>query len=539
MNIKKLMVLLSIVISITMLSSGLVFASSSNTVKIDPSKSIAVTGGKITGTLSSDKKVAIYKGIPFAASPVGELRWKAPQSVQAWSGVKKCTTFSANAMQAPSDKSQPWMACYTDEFLVDNALKFSEDCLYLNVWTKASSAVKNRPVIVYIHGGGYGSGSGSIPVYDGEAIANKDAIYVTINYRVGIFGFLADSKLSVESKDGVSGNYGILDQIAALKWIQNNIAKFGGDPSNVTIIGQSAGAGSVDILTISPDAKGLFKNAVALSYNYVSNNMNIISMKDKEATDADLFKGKTLKEMRAVSAEDLLKLTFSPTPCVDGKIVPGNFADILKKGSDNNVNMISGNVTGDTGLFGTISIGNPWVALTTLSKADYEKGVSDTFGDLAKECLAAYPVTGDDALGQYQQINLDGMMASQYYLAKLRALNSDNATYIFSFDRSLPGKGDFGAFHTADVPYWLGSFASDRDQYLTKTDYSVSKSMVSYLVNFAKTGNPNGKGLANWEAYDGSMTDLYIGDNVFATEGFSHQKNLFWQDYYNSILGLK
>ena len=166
--------------------------------KIDPDKPITVTGGKITGTLSADKKVAEFKGIPFAAAPIGDLRWKAPQAVKPWSGVKKCTKFSANAAQYPPDFSQPWMEVFTDEFMCDNAFGYSEDCLYLNVWTKAISTVKKRPVIVYVHGGGFGSGSASIPIYDGEFLAIKDTVYVGINYRLGIFGFLADSKLSAE-----------------------------------------------------------------------------------------------------------------------------------------------------------------------------------------------------------------------------------------------------------------------------------------------------------------------------------------------------
>jgi para-nitrobenzyl esterase len=540
----KFFAVLSLMLTISIISTSITFATSAKTeIKIDPQKAITVTGGRITGTLSSDKQVAVYKGIPFAAAPVGNLRWKAPQAVEAWSGVKSCTKFSASAVQGPTDLTQPWMAPFSSEFFVDPSLGYSEDCLYLSVWTKTASTVKKRPVVVYIHGGGFGSGGASIPVYDGEALARKDVVYVGINYRVGIFGFLADSKLSAESKDGVSGNYGILDQIAALKWVQKNIDKFGGDPNNVTIVGQSAGAASVDILTVTPYAKGLFKNAFAMSYTYI-NNGTMKTMAELDKANAALFTGKTLKEMRAMSADELMKLQFTGGACIDGKLMPAAIADMLKKGVQNNVNMITGTVTGDNTLFQILNIGNPYVPMTTLSKEDFSKAVKDKFGAYAQECLEAYPVSGDDALSKYQELNLDSMTVCQYYFAKLRAIKSDKATFIYSFNHVLPGKDNvsYGAFHTADVPYWLGTLkmiTSDRSKYFTKTDSALSNTMMSYLVNFAKTGNPNGKGLAKWNSYDSSaMTNFYIGDNTFATEGFSHRKIKFWQDYYNNFLGI-
>lgn len=243
-----------------------------------------------------------------------------------------------------------------------------------------------------------------------------------------------------------------------------------------------------------------------------------------------------------MSAEDLLKTSYTPAPCVDGKVIPGTVNEILKKGTQNKVNMISGNVTGDTGLFGTLSIGNPFATMTTLSVADYEKGIKDTFGNFAQECLDAYPVSGDNALEQYNQINLDGLMAQQYYNAKLRSLHSNNATYIYSYNHSLPGKTNFGAYHSSDVPYWLGTletFSADKTSYFTNADFDLSQNMTSYLINFAKDGNPNGKGLTKWKAYDGSMTNFLIGDNTFEMQKFSKEKIKFWKNYYNNLLNLK
>ena len=261
------------------------------------------------------------------------------------------------------------------------------------------------------------------------------------------------------------------------------------------------------------------------------------TMVNKQVSDGKLFKGKTLKEMRTMTAEELLKLQFSSTPCIDGKVIPSDMTTILKKGTQNDVNMISGNVTGDTGLFETLSIGNPFIPISSLSKADYEKAVREKFRDCAEECLVAYPVTGEDTLSQYKQINLDGMLVNQYCFAKLRALKSSKPTYIYSFNHSLPGKADFGAFHTADIPYWLGVFSPNRSEYWTPVDYALRNKMLSYLINFAKTGNPNGKNLEQWNAYDGSMTNFYIGDDTFMTEGLSHEKIKFWQDYYNGLGG--
>lgn len=526
---------MSIVFSCLVTSTGFGFIKNNKTLSIDPSKAISVEGGKITGVLSADKQVAEYKGIPYAAPPVGALRWKAPQPVKPWNGVKSCNLFSASEVQTLPDFNMPWMACYTPEFFSSNPNNMSEDCLYLNVWTKANSDGMKKPVIVYIHGGGFGGGSADIPIYNGESIAKKDVVYVGINYRVGIFGFLTNSQLSAESKDGISGNYGILDQITALKWVKNNISKFGGDPDNVTISGQSAGAISVDYLTISPYAKGLFRNAVCMSGALLKDG-NALTLKEKEAKDDLLFKGKSLKEMRALSSQDLMKVQTSTWPCIDGKVIPDYLYKVLKSGTQNKVNMITGYVSGDTSLFGLVTIGNPYAPPTTLSKADFEKAITEKFGDLAKECLDAYPVAGNDANAVLSQLYEDSLAAQQYYVGELRTQSMDKATYMYMFYHSLPGKADFGAFHTADTPYWLGTLGvfKERGAYLTKTDSELSDNMLSYLVHFARTGNPNGTNLKTWNVYNGSLTNFYFGDNTYGTEGMGYKKTRFWIDYLNS-----
>lgn len=504
---------------------------------LDPTKAIEVDGGKITGTLSSDSKVAIYKGIPYAAPPVEDLRWKAPQPVNSWNGVKACTDFGPSAIQTPQSPFMMW----TKEFIIDTSKGYSEDSLNLNVWSETKAATNKRPVIVYIHGGGFTSGGSSADVYDGEAIAKKDTVFVSINYRVGIFGYLAHSELSAESKDGVSGNYGVLDQVEALKWVKNNISKFGGDPDNVTIAGQSAGSASVNVLTMTPEAKGLFKNAVAMSFNTL--NYNFETMAKKETAASELFKGKTLKDMRAMSTDELLALSkptsmMSYTPCIDGKVIQKNQLEMLKEGTANDVNLMTGNVTGDTGLF-YVFPKKGYVDPTTMKKDDLIASIKTIFGSYADECLAAYPINSDEAISQYNEINQDGMMALQAYLAKVRALKSKSPTYVYKFTHVMPGEksAEFGAFHTSDVPYFLNHFSAERKSNWTQTDYDLGDKMSSYLVNFAKTGNPNGDNLPKWNAYDGNMSFTNFGDSI-STTTFNKDKAKFWEDYYKSVLGI-
>lgn len=507
--------------------------STNSGVEIDPSKPIQVDGGKVTGTLSSDSKVAIYKGIPYAAPPVGDLRWKEPQPVVKWKGVKEADAFGPSCIQPA--QAPFWM--WSTEFIIDTSKGYSEDCLTLNVYTQTDSDTKKRPVILYIHGGGNTTGGSSVEVYDGEAIANKDAVYITINYRVGILGFLAHSELTAESKDKVSGNYALLDQIAALEWVKKNISKFGGDPKNVTIAGQSAGAANVNALALSPKAEGLFQKAVAMSGNQIRSKYRTLAQKEAEA--AQVFEGKTLEEMRAMPADQLLSLPFSGGFTIDGKVVTGNPVDVLKEGNQNDVAMMTGYVQGDSGIGGILPLANPFEPLTTMSKENYEKSVNQVFGTKASEVLALYPATGEEAVSQFNEVNQDAMMASQLSFAKARALQGEAPTYVYYFDHIMPGEesAKWGSFHTADVPYFLNYFSPLRENFWTPIDYDLGEKMSNYLVNFANTGNPNGKNLLNWNAYNGNMSFIHFGDQV-STTNLSAEKAEFWEDYFDSLLGL-
>ncbi|MGJ9385208.1 carboxylesterase/lipase family protein [Salipaludibacillus sp. CF4.18] len=502
-------------------------------VEVNPSKPINVDGGKITGMLSSNSEVAIYKGIPYVAPPVEDLRWKEPQPVIPWEGVKETDTFGPSCIQPEQAPFMMW----SEEFIIDTSNGYSEDCLTLNVWTKADSNVQEHPVIVYIHGGGNTTGGSSVEVYDGEAIAKSDAVYVSINYRLGILGFLAHPELSAESKNGVSGNYALLDQIAALEWVKKNISKFGGDPDNVTIAGQSAGAMNVNMLTMSPKATGLFKNAVAMSYNVLNSEFNTLA--EKEAEASILFDGQTLEEMKSIDVNELLSLNYSGSYNIDGEVVTDNPANVLKEGNQNDVTMITGNVKGDIGINGILPLSNIFELPTTISKEDYENLVKQVFGNKASEVLALYPATGDEAISQFNAMNQDAMMAAQLTFAKVRALQGKAPTYVYYFDHVMPGNESekYGAFHTADVPYFLNYFSSLREDFWTQVDYDLGEKISKYLVNLTKTGNPNGENLQSWKEYNGDMSFMHFGDQVTTTR-LGEEKEIFWESYYNNLLGL-
>ena len=497
---------------------------------------LVVTGGSISGITNADGDVIIYKGIPFAAPPVGDLRWKAPQPVESWDGVRVCTEYAAAAVQAEQAPFMMW----TEEFIIDTSLGYSEDCLYLNVWAPANIE-GGAPVVMFIHGGGNTSGGASCDVYDGEAIAKKGIVYVDINYRVGIFGFLASKELSAESADGVSGNYAIQDQLAALKWIQDNIATFGGDPENVTITGQSAGSQNVNMLTICPEADGLFRNAITMSYNLVGS--KLVTLAEKEAEGDAIFDGKTLAEMRELSQDEVQELSGSELATavanynIDDKFVIGDYDDVLLDGKGLNVNVITGWVTGDDQMFGSFLTGasllTPDITNPTTVE-EYESAAEEKLGDQAEEFLALYPAASDDDVeAAVFASNVDYYTANQLKNAQERKANGDADVYVYSFSHVMPGEVPMGAFHTADVPYWIDHFSEARAEYWTDVDYALGDAMSDYLVNFATTGDPNGDGVPAWTAYDAdaeALTYMELGDEV-AERTFSDDKAAFWKAY--------
>ena len=430
---------------------------------------LEIEGGKIQGVESSVKGVYIYKGIPFAAPPVGDLRWKEPQPVVPWEGVKVADTFGPGAMQAKHDSSNPW----TSEFYWEDP-EFSEDCLYLNVWTPAPGMPgKKLPVAMWIHGGAYTGGWGYEPEFDGKVWAEKGVVLVTINYRLGVFGFLNHPFLVEESPNHVSGNYGILDQIAALKWIHANIAAFGGDPENITILGQSAGAGSVKTLVSSPLTGNLIKKAIIQSGGGVNVRpaglpaqssipmMEFIGNAWKEVFDWAGYD--TLEKMRAASTEDIFNLTahyvagtgnrlqLATRPVVDGYVSVESFDEAALEGRIKDIPYIIGYTRDD--------MGNP------------EEGIR-RFCELRN--AAGQPV------------------------------------YAYQFARALPddeaGSHDMkGAFHSSELWYMFKSL--DRgDRPFTEADWALAEHVIGCWTDFAKTGNPG----LGWKAYTPEAPDFMV-----------------------------
>jgi para-nitrobenzyl esterase len=497
---------------------------------------VCIDSGLIEGTAGSDPAVTIFRGIPYAAPPIGDLRWKPPQPVIPWTDVRKAHAFGNNAMQMTPAPHSWW----TEEFTARPELAVDEDCLTLNVWTDKTSTNGQRPVLVFIHGGSFNVGAGSCPVYDGEALAKKGVIVVTINYRLGIFGFLAHPALTGESPDHASGNYGLLDMIAALQWVKRNIAVFGGDPGNVTVQGQSAGAAVVHSLAISPLAKGLFHRAIAESFRMITpgGTPDLATEEDRGST---AFSGKALEEMRAMSAADLMALSWSPRLIIDGYALTSDLLTALKAGTQNDVPMISGTVTGDGAFLGDGAM------ITTL--ADYQGWASTTYGTQAAAFLAAYPAADDAAAAsQYTASGIDNQIALQYFLARARALHGHSKTYLYHFDHSMPPPPDTpvstGAFHTADVAYAFSYFYKPSNpQKLrpwTQTDYFLGDTMSSYWADFAATGDPNAPGLPVWEAYTGEIQLQELGDTVQALAAMGSAQASFWKAYYgqSNQLGL-
>ena len=454
--------------------------------------------GLVTGYLNQDKSVAIYKGVPYAAPPIGDLRWKEPQPLKPWKETRACTKFSASPYQNTPAPFMMWSA----EFIAPPE-PLSEDCLYLNVWSSANTK-ENLPVLVYIYGGGFVSGSSACAVYDGEALARQGIVYVSINYRVGVFGFLSHPGLTKESPYHASGNYALLDQIAALKWVKENIASFGGDPNQVTIAGQSAGSFSVQALVASPLAKGLFHGAIAQSGASFSRFSKSLSEAEKTGEALSQKIGKSdIESLRKLSSDSLLKLanafsfgTFGVV--IDGYVIPNHFKEIFQNKKHNDVPLMAGWVMGDAAL----------MRAGQQSKEKFVEWVTTTYGNKKEEFLKIFPANTDEEVRKSQD-KFGLMQFAAYPDHQWAGYNSSNC-YLYQFSyvpTDKPGFPNYGALHTADVPFALHTLKL-WDRPWTETDYNVENTMTSYWVNFVKTGNPNGAELPEWKPYDSTSGNI-------------------------------
>lgn len=476
---------------------------------------INVDGGAIAGTSSWGFGVRMFRGIPFAAPPVGQLRWHEPQPVVPWQGVRAADHFEPACMQQQRVVNQ---AAY------NSAVNgYSEDCLYLNVWTPATAANAGLPVMVWIYGGGGREGSGGEALYDPNNLAKRGVVVVTFNYRVNLFGWMAHAELSKESAHRVSGNYGALDQIAVLRWVQKNIAAFGGDPKRVTIFGESGGSRSVNWLMASPLAQGLFHGAIAQSHT-VFGNMETLS--EAESAGAKFVAGlgaNTLAKMRALPAKELMA-AYLKTPglsmnatIVDGYFLPKDIYTIFAEGKQNDVPLITGGTADEPG-----GIQRRNGAPKTL--AEYQEFVRTAYGKDERRLFGYFPATSDeDVATAYHDLLRDGNLAGHYQWARLQTRTGKQPVYLYLFSHSSPnyapdGKGELriGAPHGADVAYAFDNLRY-ADRPWTELDRAVATTVANYWVNFAKTGNPNGAGLPEWPSYDAhGERYLDLGDEARA-----------------------
>ena len=456
---------------------------------------IQVDGGLIAGTPSPQWTygIRVFRGVPYAAPPVGDLRWRPPQPVVPWQGVKEADRYSAVCMQAPTAKdSNAWQEGHTP---------VSEDCLYLNIWTPAKDANENLPVMVFIPGGGNTRGAASEMQYDGNNLAKKGVVYVSVNYRLGIFGFLAHPDLSKESEHHASGNFALLDQVAALRWIQRNIAKFGGNPNNVMLFGHSAGASNLAALMASPLAKGLFHRAAALSGG-LGNQVSLTQAEEAGVRFAESLGARSIAELRAKSAHDVLNARrILNGPIADGWVLPQDVYSIFGAGKHNDVPLIVGSV-GDDG-FGA---GAPSKA------AEVPAWARDNFGNLADEFLKVFPAGTDFLVAKaMHDVRRDRSMVSARTWAALQAQTSHSKAYWYFFDHASPmppgamfsGRPatEMGSYHGGELVYVWNNL-NLKDWPWTEVDRNLGELMSSLWVNFAKTGDPNGAGLPKWPAYD-------------------------------------
>ena len=456
-----------------------------------PSLIVRTEGGLVSGL--KEDSVYVFRGVPFAEPPVGELRWQEPKPVKPWEEILACRTFKASPIQ---NEPKPFMM-WTEEFIAPPE-PLSEDCLYLNIWSGAKSAEDKLPVLVWIYGGGFTSGSAACAVYDGKALAKQGIVYVSINYRVGVFGFMAHPDLTKESSHHSSGNYGLMDQIAALKWVKNNIAAFGGDPEKVTIAGQSAGSFSVQALVASPLTKGLYRGAIAHS-GAMSRGpaMNLEAAEKIGSSLSEKLKSTSVSSLRALTADSVLsmanKLPFgSFFPVIDGYVVPEDMNGIFEKKQHQDVALMAGWVTGDAGL----AIRQPKNA------EDFKKDAVANYGERSTEFLKLFPADTEETTRASQQklgvLNFAGVGDHKW------ARSNSSPTYIYEYSyvpTDKPGFPNYGAFHTSEVPFALHTLALWNRPW-QQSDFEVEKYMSAYWLNFVKNGNPNGEGLPEWRKYD-------------------------------------
>ena len=490
----------NIIFSVLMLASIQLSAQNKNGVL----PQVKTANGLLEG-INENSGIISFKGVPFAQPPVGKLRWVAPQPAKNWTGVRKADHFGPQAMQR---------ALYSDMIFRSDGK--SEDCLYLNVWTPAKSGTERLPVLVYFYGGGFSTGDGSEGRYDGKSMAQKGMVAITVNYRLGVFGFMAHPLLTAESAHHASGNYGLMDQHAALEWVQKNIAAFGGDPKRVTIAGESAGSMSVSAQMASPLSKGLFAGAIAESGALLGNlsPAPLAAAEENGQKFASMVKATSLTDLRNIPADSLLKQSagFRFSADVDGYLIPKMPSAIFEAGEQMHVPLLVGWNSAE-GSYRSI-LGNR--ASTVQS---YKDALLALYGkEKADAIFTAYPAATDaDVERAGTELASDNFIAySTWKLADLQSETGGKPVYKYYYTRKRPAFADgklnntSGAVHSAEIEYALGNLRYNKAYNWTPEDYKVSDTMQGYFTNFIKTGNPNGKGLPAWNSLQERQPQLVM-----------------------------
>jgi para-nitrobenzyl esterase len=457
---------------------------------------VRTANGVLEGVVSPDGKVRTFKGIPYAAAPVGPLRWKAPQPAAPWTGVRKAADYPPRCMQGP---------IYPD--MIFNDAGPSEDCLYLNLWMPAVPEQPKLPVMVWVHGGGFVAGATSEPRQDAGTLSKKGVMVVTMNYRLGIFGFFSHPDLARESGHKASGNYGLLDQVASLKWVKDNIATFGGDPDNVTIFGESAGSFSVSALMASPLAQGLFKRAIGESGAFFGDTLKLQPHARTEKSDGEFARSAlgttTLAELRAKPAAEILEASlkgdkFRFEPNIDGYFLPDDVRSTYFRGKQAHVPLLAG-WNADEGSYRTI------FGEEQPTPQNYVARVRALFGNKADSVLSLYPgATADQAKRSAQDLAGDqfiGYATWKWLEAHLETGKSP--VFRYEFDQTLPlsaADAAPSAPHASEIEFVFQALSSRKLPWRPE-DRRLSDMMGSYWTNFAKTGDPNGAGLPPWPSY--------------------------------------
>jgi len=492
---------------------------------------VKVANGILESTAAPKDGVRSFKGIPFAAPPVGDLRWREPQPVKNWKGARNADQFGPRCMQRTSPNADYWFR--------SNGM--SEDCLYLNVWTPAKSDKERLPVLVYIFGGGFQNGDGSEPRYDGENMARKGMVAVSINYRTNIFGFFVHPELTKESPHKAAGNYGLLDQVAALRWVQKNIAAFGGDPKRVTIAGESAGSISVSGLMASPLSRGLIAGAIGESGAMTSSlpPQPLAAAEQNGVKFAAAAGASNLAALRAMTAEQIQEvlpkaqgIRFSTA--LDGYFLPKTVTEIFLAGEQSKVPLLAGSNTHEGSPRAVLGDGPP--TPETLANA-----IRKFYGENAGSIVKAYAASTADEVYE-AAAHLASARFVSFSTWKWTELHMQTGAgkpvyrYLYARPRppylGMPGQqppppppaqagantGPRGAVHSAEIQYAMGNLDLDKRYAWEPADYEVSKTMQAYFVNFIKTGNPNGPGLPEWPTYrpESNYQRLVIDVKTFA-----------------------